>query len=296
MASIMLKLAIASCSKTQDVSPQPAWAEIQALAPDVLVLLGDNIYLSHNNHQDVAALAAELRQCYAQQLAEPNFAALLADLQARGKDLLAIYDDHDFLGNNRYGGDVSAALRDVARAEFVRAFKPQMTGVDVYRMQSFGLVDVVVLDERFYRTSPLAAGGDRDAILGSAQWQWFEQQVVASTASFLVVASSTTLHTFADESWEQYPGAFKRIVKLLKDRPGALVVSGDVHRNAVYDDSGVIEIVSSGVARRGIVFGGLRKNYGLLSFDSSGVHVELKSLKVGGRLDFRIPLGHWQLP
>ena len=31
----------------------------------------------------------------------------------------------------------------------------------------------------------------------------------------LVVASSTTLHTFGDESWEQYPAAFPRIVTLL---------------------------------------------------------------------------------
>jgi phosphodiesterase/alkaline phosphatase D-like protein len=292
----LLKIAIASCSKVQDVSPQLAWAEIQAQAPDVLLLLGDNIYLRHDNHQDPQALAAELRQGYAQQLAEPNFAALLADMKARGKDVVAMYDDHDFLGNNRYGGDHDPALGLAARNEFIKVFNPRMTGSDVYRQQSFGLVDVIVLDERFYRKSPDSAGGNRDAILGADQWHWFEQAVAKSTAKFLVIASSTTLHTFGDESWEQYPGAFNRLVNLLKNRKGCLVVSGDVHRNATYDDSGVIEIVSSAAARRGIVFGALRKNYGILTFSEDDVRVQLMSLKVSWRYDFSIPLANWVLP
>lgn len=292
----MLKMAIASCSKVQDVSPQPAWAEIQALAPDVLLLLGDNVYLRHDNHQNPDTLAAELRELYALQIAEPNFAALLADMHTRGKDVAAIYDDHDFVGNNRYGGDVSDELRRAARSELVQAFKPVQTGSDVYGVYRLGLVDLIVLDVRFHRTSPLTAGGDRDAVLGGTQWHWFEQQVKTSSAPYLVVASSTTLHTFADEAWEQYAGAFQRMVNLLKDRKGALLVSGDVHRNAAYDDSGVIEIVSSAVARRGIVFGALRKNYGILTFDATELHVELKSLKVGWRFDFRVELDRWRLP
>ena len=295
----MLKMAIASCAKVQDVSPQPAWAEIQAQVPDLLLLLGDNIYLRHDQHQNPESLAAELRGLYQAQLAEPNFAALLADMRQRGKPVVAIYDDHDFLGNNRYGGEVADELRQAARRELVQAFQPQMTGPDVYRHHALGLVDLLVLDARFYRHTPQSSGDDRDAVLGDAQWHWLEEKVQQSTAPFLVVASSTTLHIFADESWEQYPGAFQRMVQLLKPRRGALLVSGEVHRNAAYDDSGVIEIVSSAVARRGIVFGALRKNHGLLSFSAQGVQVQLKSLKAGWRFDFHIPLADgqpWQLP
>lgn len=292
----MLKIAIASCAKLQDVPEQPVWATVQAQAPDALLLLGDNVYLNHDQHQSPEALAAELRALYAQQLAEPHFAALLADLRAHGKPVVATYDDHDFLGNNRCGGDVPDALRQAARAELVRAWAPARTGDEVYRVHHLGLVDLVVLDTRFHRVSPAAAGADRDAVLGSAQWQWLEQQVASATAPYLVVASSTTLHTFAGESWEQYPGAFARLVKLLQGRRGALVVSGDVHRNAVYDDSGVIEVVSSAVARRGIVFGALRRNHALLQFDPERLRVQLFSLKVSGRFDFEIPLADWRLP
>lgn len=292
-----MKLIAASCNKLQDISPQPIWAQLQAERPDVLLLHGDNVYLQHNQHDDPLLLAAELRGLYDAQLAEPAFAALLADLQARGGHLAAIYDDHDFLGDNRGGGDGGAALREAARFEFIRAFAPPLTnGSEVYRVLQLGLVDLVVLDERYYRTSLTTSRDDRDAILGNAQWAWLEGTLAASTAPYLVIASGTTLHDYGNESWEHYRAAFARLTGLLKARRGALIVSGDLHRNTVYDDSGVIEIVSSAVARRGMVFGAVRQNYAVLSFDEEGLRVDMGSLKVGGRLDFRIPLSKWALP
>ena len=53
-----MKLAVASCAKLQQTNPQPVWAEIMAERPDVLLLLGDNIYLDKDNHSVPAALAA----------------------------------------------------------------------------------------------------------------------------------------------------------------------------------------------------------------------------------------------
>ena len=291
-----MKLAVASCSKFRDANLQPAWGQIMAERPDALLLLGDQIYLEHNHHNDPGELTAELQQLYGEQFAEPTFAALLKDLRTRGCPMLAIYDDHDFLGNNRYGGDHAPALREAARQEFIRVYRPALTGADVYGVQRVGPVDIVVLDERYYRQSPGTSRDDRDAILGAAQWAWFEKVVRESAATYLVVASSTTMHTFGDESWEQYPAAFQRIVTLLRGRTGRLVVSGDVHRNATYDDSGVIEIVTSAVARNGLVFGSPRRNFGILSFNDKSLHVELRSLKVGQRFDFQVPLSQWVLP
>lgn len=94
-----MKLAVVSCSKLQQINPQPVRSEIKAEKPDVLLLLGDNIYLDHDHHSNAEALASELRGLYQAQFAEPNFAQLLADLCARNAPVIAIYDDHDFLGN-----------------------------------------------------------------------------------------------------------------------------------------------------------------------------------------------------
>ena len=137
---------------------------------------------------------------------------------------------------------------------------------------------------------------DRDAVLGPEQWRWLESAVTNSVATYLLVASSTTLHCFGNESWEQHPTAFQRLRALLALRPGALVVSGDLHRNAVYDDSGVIEIVSSGVARIGAVFKAERRNWGLLHFEPGSLRVTLHGLKVQDRLDFEVSLDTWSLP
>lgn len=293
-----MKLAFASCIKIQDTPLQDVWDEIRLEQPDVLLLLGDNVYLEHNSHDSAIELGNDLRSVYARQFAEPSFAALLKDIRQRGGHVLATYDDHDFLGNNRYGGDHPAELRDAARREFATAFTlPPTPAGDIYGIHRVGPVDVIVLDERYYRRSAQATKLNRDAILGAQQWTWFEDAVRTSTARYLVVASSTTLHSYGDESWEQYPTAFRRMIDLLQGMEGALVLSGDVHRNAAYDDSGVIELTSSAVARRGIVFGAKRRNYGLLTFADGGVRVQLRSLKVGWRFDFTIArAGPWQLP
>jgi alkaline phosphatase D len=285
----------ASCCKLQQTNPQPVWKEIQDERPDVLLLLGDNIYLDHDHHSDPAALQQELRRLYDAQLAEPSFAGLLADIRGRGGSILSIYDDHDFLGNNRYGGDHPPGLRVAARAELVRALAPPRTGEDVYSVTKSDLAHIVVLDERFYRREPSASKTDRDAILGAQQWRWFEDIVAKSGDKYLIVASSTTYHEYGDESWEQYPSAFNRMRALLGQRRGAMIVSGDVHRNALYDDSGVMEIVTSGVARNGIVFGGQRRNYGVLTFGNESVRAQLRSLKAGWRFDVTIPRNLWSL-
>ena len=292
-----MKIVAASCCKLQNINPQPVWKQIMDEKPDALVLLGDNVYIDHDHHSDPDDLKAELKQKYEAQLEEPHFAALLEDLRKRNARLIAIYDDHDFLGNNRYGGDYGTALRDAARDEFVRVFHPQMTGSDVYSAHRLGLVDVYLLDERYYRKSPGLSNDSRDAILGVEQWNWLERTLqVPSQAKYTIIASSTTLHTFADESWEQYPSAFRRMVQMISKRPpGTFILSGDVHRNAAYDDSGVIEIVTSGVARKGIVFGSVRENYAVLTFDPQKLKVDLRSLKAQWRLNFDLALDRWHL-
>jgi alkaline phosphatase D len=297
-----MKVAIASCCKLQQINPQPVWDDIRHAAPDVLLLGGDNVYLENDHHQHPELLAKELTRLYDKQLAEPHFRALLDDMKLRNGRVLAMYDDHDFLGNNRYGGENDPDLCRTARDIFAHAFgQPQDAEGNVYQyiQDPAGLLDLFLLDQRFYRTSPHSSGGDRDAVLGVRQWEWFEGVFQKSTAKYRLVASSSTFHSYAfsDENWEQYPAAFERMRELFRQQhPGALLVSGDIHRNEMYDDSGVLEIVTSAVARKGIVFGGQRQNYGILTFDAAkGMHVKLHGLKANTRFDVTIPLTRWEL-
>lgn len=298
-----MKIAAASCCKLQHFASQPVWDEIRTEQPDALILLGDNIYLNHDFHSDPKKLAAELRSLYAQQKAEPHFAALLSDMAQRGKPVIAIYDDHDFLGNDRYGGGEDQALCEAARHELVTAFSPLQTGDDVYSRRRLGSpgaeVEVIVLDARFYRRKITDSIFDRDAMLGANQWAWFEQAVAAAKdVPYLLVVSSTTAYSYGlvEDAWERCPAAFKRLCDLLRKRRGALVVSGDIHSNDRYDEAGLVEIVTSGVARRGLVFGKPRANYALFDFGPQSLRVEQRGLKSSDRWTGVLPLNHWQLP
>lgn len=290
-----MKIALASCCKLQSVNPQPVWDDIRAASPDALLLLGDNVYLDCDDHDDPAALAAELARLYAAQLAEPHFAALLADLRARGKPLFATYDDHDFLGNDRCGVEASLALRDAARNALIAAFDPPRTGDELFSSRVLGPVRLIVLDARRHRASAAASRADRDALLGAAQWAWLEAELARRDTPYVMLASSTTFHAWRKEAWEFYPAAFERLRALLSGRAGALLCAGDIHANGLYDDSGVIEVVCSGVARRGLLFGGLRRNFGLLDFGADGLHIRLVSNKPGHRFETFVALADWQL-
>ena len=45
----MTKIAIASCCKIQIQPVQPAWSRIKAENPDLLLLLGDNVYMKQTD-------------------------------------------------------------------------------------------------------------------------------------------------------------------------------------------------------------------------------------------------------
>ena len=84
-----------------------------------------------------------------------------------------------------------------------------------------GATLLATYDTRFYRRSAAESKHDREAILGAPQWSWLEQTLTTSVANFLVVRSSTTFHSFGDESWQQYPSGFEQMRGLLQQRRGA---------------------------------------------------------------------------
>lgn len=295
----VVTLVHAACCRLQGSPVQPVWDEIRALAPDALLLLGDTVYLERDDHDEPAALAADLRERLARQLAEPHFAALRADLRRRGAPLLAVYDDHDFLGDDRCGADVAPALREAARAAFVDAWRdpadPAPPTGALWSSHAIGPVRVLMTDQRYHRRAAAASAHDADAILGAEQWAWLEGELARRDTPFLVFASPTTFHAWRGESWEAYPAAFARLRAMLARRPGALVVAGDLHANGLYDDSGVVEVVSSGIARRGRVYGVERRNYGVLRFDGERLHVSLRSDTPGHRFETELSRADWRL-
>eukprot|EP00549_Striatella_unipunctata_P019592 CAMPEP_0118712856 /NCGR_PEP_ID=MMETSP0800-20121206/25117_1 /TAXON_ID=210618 ORGANISM="Striatella unipunctata, Strain CCMP2910" /NCGR_SAMPLE_ID=MMETSP0800 /ASSEMBLY_ACC=CAM_ASM_000638 /LENGTH=352 /DNA_ID=CAMNT_0006618091 /DNA_START=291 /DNA_END=1347 /DNA_ORIENTATION=- len=94
-------------------------------------------------------------------------------------------------------------------------------------------------------------------LLGEEQWQWLEGQLQDSDASVHVVVSSVQVLTTNPvmESWGHFPEERKRLLKLLNNAKGAIVLSGDVHHGEILDmgaaatiqQQSVLEVTSSGL-------------------------------------------------
>lgn len=235
------RISFGSCAK-QD-QPQPIWDAIVAGAPDLFILLGDNIYGDSNDMQ-------VLREKYGMLERQPGFMKLRAVCP-----VLATWDDHD------YGRDDAGAEFE-QRVESQRVFldfvgaeagDPRRQREGVYWSGVYGpvgqRVQVILLDCRYFR-SPLKKGfaarepGDgyrgryvpnedpAATVLGEAQWSWLKQQL-QEPAELRVIGSSYQVlsNQHGWEMWGNFPRERQRLFGLIRETgaEGVLLISGDRH-------------------------------------------------------------------
>ncbi len=116
-----MKLAFTSCMDAVRVPDQPIWDQIRAEQPDVLLLLGDQIYMDWGDlggsdwrsdfHDNPGAMlprfARDMHRRYALQWGVASFRNLVCSLAGRADPscLLVTWDDHDYAWNNSLGRD-----------------------------------------------------------------------------------------------------------------------------------------------------------------------------------------------
>ncbi|NRF69012.1 alkaline phosphatase D family protein [Aquincola sp. S2] len=114
-----LKIAFASCMDAERNAEQSAWSALQQQQPDVLLLLGDTVYMDwglaslarvpaakrewqSNKSKALEAFAHELHARYRDQWRVPSFQALVRSMP-KPRQIFLAWDDHDFAWNNAYG-------------------------------------------------------------------------------------------------------------------------------------------------------------------------------------------------
>ena len=263
---VVTKIAFGSCVD-QD-KPVPVFDTMAATKPDLLLLLGDNVYADLD--KKVKVTPEVIREKYQQMAKVPGFVKLKA---ASGK-ILGTWDDHDY-GKNDAGADWEH--KDAAQKEFHDFFDtpaddPRRKQKGVYHAEVFGpvgkRVQVVVLDTRYFR-SPLKKGKfdpatritpylpntDADAtVLGAEQWKWLEEQLKKPAEVRLLVSSIQVVpdeHPF--EKWATFPKERERLYALLNSTGanGVLILSGDRHHAEVSVETKAIgyplyDVTSSG--------------------------------------------------
>lgn len=241
----LTRIAFGSCADQK--APQPFWEPMLATAPQLFLMIGDNVY------GDVSsAEMTELKEAYRALGAQPGFR-----LARERVPMLAIWDDHDY-GINDGGGDF--AYRVEAEALFrafwqVPASSPRARRPGLYDAWAFGpsgrRLQIIMLDTRFFR-SPLRRTDQRDApgrgrylpdpdpaktMLGEAQWAWLADQLRQPADVRLIVSSIQVLaegHGF--ERWGNLPAERERLIRLIAETGagGVVFVSGDRHFGALY--------------------------------------------------------------
>jgi alkaline phosphatase D len=257
------------------------YASMLGTAPDLFVNLGDAIYADAPVQREVRLddgtmwrnLTSEAKSKVAETLADyrGNYRYNLQDAHMRRFNAavpqLATWDDHEVRDNwyfeRRLDADRRYTEKSVARlAAYARQACHEYTpmpidGVDperLYRAVRYGPLEVFLLDHRSYRgaNSPnaQAAPSDATALLGAVQMAWLKRTLVASTATWKIMASSIPLGLVVTDGKEYFeavaqgdPGAplgreheIADLLRFIRDEriDGVVWITGDVHYAAAH--------------------------------------------------------------
>lgn len=322
--ALVTRLAFGSCNDA--FAEQPLWPAIRAVRPEVWLWTGDIVYADVANIPPIPGQVqtrrglgqvrsvAKLRGHYAVQKERAGYAALRREV----RQVVGIYDDHDYGKNNGGREFPLRAAAQTALLDFLDVLPedaPRRSRAGAYAGHDFatpaGRLRLMVLDTRYHREAP----GRTADILGSEQWAWLDAQLRHSAAGadapqmHWIVSSIQVLPTeHPYESWSRFPAARARLLELL-DRtrpPGLLLISGDRHLGELAQETtpgGLLltEITASGLThsvpadwseangrRLGQLVADL--HFGLAEIEANGsVVLSLRDRRGAVRLRHRLP-------
>jgi alkaline phosphatase D len=229
------KLALGSCAYINDPpndrpglpygGDYPIFDAIAAQRPDFMLWLGDNIYLRKNDPDSAEGMNARYRHARAL----PELQRLL-----RGTHHVAIWDDHDYGPNN---ADRNFPLKQASLALFKRYWANAGYGLPnspgIFGSFSYADVDFFLLDDRYYRDADTAPDHPGKSLFGEQQLAWLRAALLASKATFKVIASGSQLLNDANryEGWNHFSQERSRFLDWLSQSKisGVFLLSGDRH-------------------------------------------------------------------
>jgi hypothetical protein len=221
-----MKIAFVSCSNViWQKNNQPIWGIIHGQKPDLLLLLGDNVYIG-----DIPFDADVLEEKYKQQLAETHFNKLLCDIP-----YLAVWDNHDFGTNALFSNDLTTAQKRQSRDLFDRYLKNRSIRPDsehVYCSYDYNKngtnVRVIMLDVRSHQRDPNS--GSNATLLGETQENWLLEKMRTSMG-ITVICSGFSYSIGASMNWKLHKKWADTFTKAVAHTSKPLFLGGNNHTN-----------------------------------------------------------------
>ncbi len=217
------KIAFGSCARIQAYPVQPIWDAVALADPDMFLWLGDNVY-----HDTLEPRIMD--EMWRMQRNVPNLLPILRSIPN-----LAIWDDHDFGLNDH---DRENPVKEASLASFKRYWANPSYGLPetpgVFFKQSYGHVDLFMLDGRYHRDPNAAPDGPTKTMLGAEQLEWLKHGLRTSNATFKILACGSGWSSAkgpGGDSWAAFLDERNRLFDFIRDEriAGVVLISGDTH-------------------------------------------------------------------
>ena len=211
------------------------WSTIRAENPDVLMLLGDNVY------SDAPEMPEMQHYCYYRRQSRPEYKRLVSTTPT-----YSIWDDHDFGTNDCSGGPAinepywKLPVYKVFRNNWVNPYYgggEQQPGCnyDFY----LGDVHFIMLDGRYYRNLK-PTDGTMPTMLGPTQRKWLLDKIKGSRGKLLMLCSPVPWVYKAKgdskDTWNGFKEERTQIFDFLTENKveGVVLMSADRHRSDLW--------------------------------------------------------------
>lgn len=218
--------------------PYLVFDRIHALAPDALLMIGDQVYSDYRAPGGAAPpTEAAYRGLYPIYWKDASLATCWAHVPT-----LLMWDDHEIV--NDYDGGPAETFEVAERAfrayQGLRNPPPYREGVH-YFTASIGPVDVFMLDTRSYRDANDLADGPDKTMLGAQQREDLEAFLLSSDAPVKLLVSPTPFHAHVTTGTDGWAFGFATerdaLFAFIRDEgiTGVVLATGDQHWPAVVE-------------------------------------------------------------
>lgn len=259
------------------------WNTVASYNLTAFLFLGDNVYIDHPTKQAIQ------KYCYYRRQSRLEYRRFIASTP-----LFAIWDDHDFVDNDGWGGPEIRMPEwkiPVWHTFMNNWVNPYYAGGSEDQPGcwfdfSIGDVDFFMLDGRYYRMNPKKS--ENPSMLGEVQKKWLFQKLKASTGTFKILVSPVPwafgVKPGSKDPWQGFKAEREEIFSFLEAEKidGVILLSADRHRSEAraierengytlyeFESSKLTNIHTHGLIP-GAIFGYNKKcSVGLLTFDTT---------------------------